>query len=188
MIISEELSSSCSVTTIHQIESREELIYGAKLLESAERYDDVRRMMKKIIELFDSELSTEERNMLWIAYKNVIGSKRLALKITTSTCDQLTNKMEFHQLKLAQLYQQHIEHEINDICHELFHLLDHYLIPTATRNEDRASMIFFYKMKGDYHRYLSESKKGDEFSHHSQLALEAYKKATYYEVGGNNSQ
>ncbi|KAG2394082.1 hypothetical protein C9374_003846 [Naegleria lovaniensis] len=180
-MISEEWSDhdwSFGSVTIRQEESREELIYEAKLLELAECYDDMRVIMKKIIEL-DSELSTEERNMFSIAYKNVMGSKRLSWRITNSICEKLTDKKEFHQLELAQLYQQNIENEIKEICHELFDLLDRYLIPSATRNdeEDGEAMIFYYKMKGDYHRYLAETKRGDEFSYHSQLALESYKKA-----------
>ena len=55
--------------------SREELVQKAKIAEQAERYDDMAESMKKVTELLgESELlSTDERNLLPVAYKNVVG-------------------------------------------------------------------------------------------------------------------
>merc|ERR1712000_84928 len=52
---------------------RDDIVTQAKLAEQAERYDDMAEYMKKVTEM-DSELSNEERNLLSVAYKNVVGA------------------------------------------------------------------------------------------------------------------
>ncbi|NEU34198.1 14-3-3 family protein, partial [bacterium LRH843] len=50
---------------------KEELVQRAKLAEQAERYDDMAGAMKAVTET-GVELSNEERNLLSVAYKNVV--------------------------------------------------------------------------------------------------------------------
>merc|ERR1712064_136601 len=54
---------------------KEELVQRAKLAEQAERYDDMASSMKSVTET-GIELSNEERNLLSVAYKNVVGARR----------------------------------------------------------------------------------------------------------------
>lgn len=64
---------------------REECVYMAKLAEQAERYDEMVEEMKKVAKLVhDQELSVEERNLLSVAYKNVIGARRASWRIISS--------------------------------------------------------------------------------------------------------
>ena len=60
--------------------NRDDLVYMAKVCEQTERYEDMLTYMKKILE-FKQELSTEERNLLSVAYKNSVGPKRTAWRI-----------------------------------------------------------------------------------------------------------
>jgi len=62
---------------------REDFVYGAKLSEQAERYDEMVDYMKKVAEL-RVELSVEERNLLSVAYKNVVGARRASWRIISS--------------------------------------------------------------------------------------------------------
>lgn len=64
-------------------ESREELVFIAQLNENAERYDDMIETMKKVIGLGE-ELNDKERNLLSVAYKNVIGPRRAAWRIVST--------------------------------------------------------------------------------------------------------
>jgi 14-3-3 protein epsilon len=57
--------------------NREENIYMAKLTEQTERFEDMIGFMKKVIQE-GKELSVEERNLLSVAYKNSVGSRRTA--------------------------------------------------------------------------------------------------------------
>mmetsp|Transcript_1257 Transcript_1257/g.782 ORF Transcript_1257/g.782 Transcript_1257/m.782 type:complete len:87 (-) Transcript_1257:8-268(-) len=63
--------------------SRSKNVYFAKLAEQAERYDEMADYMKAVGESPD-ELSVEERNLLSVAYKNAVGSRRAAWRIITS--------------------------------------------------------------------------------------------------------
>ncbi|CAM8946366.1 unnamed protein product [Rhodiola kirilowii] len=57
--------------------SREEYVYLAKLAEQAERYEEMVEYMERVSNSLDSdELTVEERNLLSVAYKNVIGARR----------------------------------------------------------------------------------------------------------------
>jgi 14-3-3 protein epsilon len=64
-------------------ELREDLIFSARLAEQAERYDEMAHAMKRVAEL-NIHLTVEERNLLSVAYKNVIGSRRASLRIISS--------------------------------------------------------------------------------------------------------
>lgn len=54
---------------------KSDLVQKAKLAEQAERYDDMAAAMKAVTEQ-NTELSNEERNLLSVAYKNVLNTKR----------------------------------------------------------------------------------------------------------------
>ena len=50
---------------------RAELVQKAKLAEEAERYDDMANAMKDVVKM-NQALTNEERNLLSVAYKNVV--------------------------------------------------------------------------------------------------------------------
>jgi len=58
-------------------------VYLAKLAEQAERFDEMVEAMKQVAHL-NVELTVEERNLLSVAYKNVIGARRAAWRIISS--------------------------------------------------------------------------------------------------------
>ena len=67
-----------------------------------------------------------------------------------------------------------VEKELQDICISILDLLDNHLIPAASTGE---SKVFYFKMKGDYHRYLAEFKTQEQREESAKHTLEAYKKA-----------
>eukprot|EP00414_Alexandrium_minutum_P009902 CAMPEP_0113842504 /NCGR_PEP_ID=MMETSP0328-20130328/12738_1 /TAXON_ID=39455 /ORGANISM="Alexandrium minutum" /LENGTH=63 /DNA_ID=CAMNT_0000811369 /DNA_START=89 /DNA_END=276 /DNA_ORIENTATION=+ /assembly_acc=CAM_ASM_000350 len=62
--------------------AREKEVYFAKLAEQAERYDEMAAHMENVGKI-NEELSVEERNLLSVAYKNAVGSRRAAWRIIT---------------------------------------------------------------------------------------------------------
>ncbi|MQI72038.1 hypothetical protein EI017_25085, partial [Escherichia coli] len=62
---------------------RETFVYIAKLAEQAERYEEMVESMKNVATL-DVELTVEERNLLSVGYKNVIGARRASWRILSS--------------------------------------------------------------------------------------------------------
>ena len=63
--------------------NREELIYMSRISEQTERFEDMLDYMKKVVQM-GSELNEEERNLLSVAYKNTVGSRRTAWRALTS--------------------------------------------------------------------------------------------------------
>ena len=61
-------------------------VYMAKLAEQAERYDEMVKFMDSVVKdvIPEQELTVEERNLLSVAYKNVIGARRASWRIISS--------------------------------------------------------------------------------------------------------
>ena len=147
----------------------------AKLAEEAQRYDDMVQYMKKVATM-DVETTAEERNLLSVAYKNVIGTRRTAWRIVNSLAAKEENKPNVNEERAGHIkeYQAKIERELKDISDEITTLLSEHLIPSS---KSGSSNVFYYKMKGDYHRYVAEFKTKEERKDAASAALEAYTSA-----------
>jgi len=155
-------------------DAREENVYMAKLAEQAERYDEMVEAMKKVACL-DVELTVEERNLLSVAYKNVIGARRASWRIISSIEQKEESKGNENHVARIKEYRTKVENELNNICIDILSVLDQHLIPTATTGE---SKVFYYKMKGDYHRYLAEFQNTNSRKEAAENSLIAYKNAS----------
>lgn len=93
-----------------------DLVQKAKLAEQAERYDDMAGAMKAVTE-GGVELSNEERNLLSVAYKNVVGARRSSWRVISSI-EQKTEGNEKKQ-QMAREYREKIETELQDICNDV---------------------------------------------------------------------
>ena len=153
--------------------SRDELIYMAKICEQTERFDDMLTYIKKVLEAGD-ELSVEDRNLLSVAYKNSVGTRRTAWRVISSI-ETKEEAKESKNLPLLREYKAKIEEELYGICEEIINLLDSKLIPSAKGNVK--SEVFYLKMKGDYYRYIAEFASGDKHKKAADNAFEAYSKA-----------
>ncbi|KUF89748.1 hypothetical protein AM588_10003348 [Phytophthora nicotianae] len=150
---------------------RDSLVFLAKLAEQAERYDEMVDHMKAVANNHNVELTVEERNLLSVAYKNVIGSRRASWRVISS----IENKGDSERSEHIKAYRQKIEGELVDICNDILTIIENNLIPNSSSEEGK---VFYYKMKGDYHRYLAEFQVDDERKESSDKALESYKQAS----------
>jgi 14-3-3 protein epsilon len=157
--------------------SRENYVYLAKLAEQAERYEEMTDHMKSVAAEPNVQLTIEERNLLSVAYKNVIGAKRASWRIVSSV--ESKEKGKPHEA-LVGTYRAKIEKELADICLDIVSVLDKSLIPgaEAATPPEGEPLVFYYKMKGDYFRYLAEFTTGDTREKYAASALEAYTKAS----------
>ena len=135
------------------------MIYKAKLAEQAERYDgmlklclkivnklfynftftDMVKEMTKVVEL-NNPLSVEDRNLLSVAYKNVIGARRASWRIISSIEQKNPGEM-------IEDYRKDVEKELTDTCQDVLKLLDKYLIPSEeSQTADVEAIVFYYKM------------------------------------------
>eukprot|EP01104_Vermistella_antarctica_P010106 TRINITY_DN266_c0_g1_i1.p1 TRINITY_DN266_c0_g1~~TRINITY_DN266_c0_g1_i1.p1 ORF type:complete len:285 (+),score=114.86 TRINITY_DN266_c0_g1_i1:46-855(+) len=154
--------------------AREENVYMAKLAEQSERYEEMVESMKSVANL-DVELTVEERNLLSVAYKNVIGARRASWRIISSIEQKEENKGNTNHVTRIGNYRKAVEEELAGICRDILSVLDDHLIPSSTSGE---SKVFYYKMKGDYHRYLAEFATADTRKDAAENSLIAYKSAS----------
>jgi len=152
---------------------REDKVYLAKLAEQAERYDEMVAAMKEVAAL-NCELSVEERNLLSVAYKNVIGARRAAFRIISSIEQKEHSKGNETNVSKVKEYSSKIEKELHEISHDVLNVLDKHLIPNAQSDE---ATVFYYKMKGDYYRYMAEFTIEAKRKEAGELSLGAYTKA-----------
>ncbi|KAF4662167.1 hypothetical protein FOZ61_002677 [Perkinsus olseni] len=155
-------------------DEREKNVYLSKLAEQAERYDEMASFMKAVAET-NAELSVEERNLLSVAYKNAVGSRRASWRIVSSVEQKEASKGNTSNAEIAKSYREKIEAELQGICDTILTLLEKSLIPHSQTDE---SKVFYYKMKGDYNRYIAEFNSGEGKSNASEAAHQAYKDAT----------
>jgi 14-3-3 protein epsilon len=122
-----------------------------------------------------NQLSLEERNILSVAYKNVVGSRRAAWRVLNSI-EQKEGKKDKSKDNVEKVkeYKSQIENELLSLCREILSLLSGHLIPQTTDSEAK---VFYYKMQGDYYRYISEFAKGAEKNDAGNQARQSYEQA-----------
>ncbi|KAL5175387.1 14-3-3-like protein C [Glycine soja] len=153
---------------------RENFVYTAKLAEQAERYEEMVEAMKNVAKL-NVELTVEERNLLSVGYKNVVGARRASWRILSSIEQKEEAKGNDVSVKRIKEYRQKVESELSNICSDIMTVIDEHLIPSSSAGEPS---VFFYKMKGDYYRYLAEFKSGDERKEAADHSMKAYQSAS----------
>lgn len=154
--------------------SREQLVYMAKLAEEAERYEDMVQNVKALAEL-NIQLNVEERNLLSVAYKNVVGARRASWRVLSSIESKEKEKGESDKVALISAYREKVEKELEKICNELLDVLENFLL-----KEDKTAegQVFYWKMAGDYWRYLAEFAAAEDRKGKAEKAKSKYEKAT----------
>ncbi|XP_042455681.1 14-3-3 protein 9-like [Zingiber officinale] len=155
-------------------QERENFVFVAKLAEQAERYDEMLDAMKKVANL-GVDLTVEERNLLSVGYKNVVGARRASWRILSSIEQKEEAKGNENHVRNIKEYRQKVESELFNICTDIIALLDEHLIPSASAGE---SSVFYHKMKADYYRYLAEFKAADDKKEAAEQSFKAYEAAT----------
>jgi len=132
-----------------------ELLNAAKIAEAAERFKDMCGFLNKLVTGKCSKneaLTEDERNLLSVAYKNVVGTKRQSWRMLTQG--------NFGDLpkELLDQYRSIIEKELEVTCNEVINLLEETTKVSKTVESDNSKedLVFYLKMTADYYRYLSE--------------------------------
>ena len=76
------------------------------------------QFMKEVTELMgtESELQSDERNLLSVAYKNVVGTRRSSWRVISSIEQKCTDDTK---KEMAASYRKKIEEELNTICNQV---------------------------------------------------------------------
>ena len=155
--------------------TREELIFLSKLYTKAELYKEVINFIKEFIKL-NPKIEKEECDIISTGFKNMISEKRSSW-FTLQSMERKEKKKKKNTIKEIKEIKNHIENEIRETCKELQDLVDKELLP---KNEEDEVLVFLYKLKADYFRYICEFAEGNELLDNLIKAEEFYKKA--YEI------
>lgn len=172
-------------------DKRKDLIFLARTAEAAERYDDMCLCMRKVVLRCGEKqeaMSIDERNLLSVAYKNVIGARRASWRTLNAECQDEKNH------GLIEKYKTQVESELKSICDDVLDLLEKTLIKdtviddikqakdadskaeTASKlDHEGEAQVFYLKMAGDYYRYLAEAVNSPD--NNEEKSADYYKKA-----------
>ena len=106
------------------------------------RYDDMAAAMKKVTEM-EKELSNEERNLLSVAYKNVVGARRSSWRVIHSIEQKTDGPGSEKKQEMARSYREKIETELKKICEEVLDLLNNHLISNVSYVYSAYSLLSF---------------------------------------------
>jgi len=147
-----------------------QLVELIRVAETAERYEDMCKFVKALVQnktAKGQDLDVEERNLLSVAYKNVVGSKRASWRTLSGGFDDADEA-------LIEKYKGIVENELENICKEVISLLVDNLLKTVSGKKDETE-VFYLKMSGDYYRYLAEFRQGNDT--YKEKSKEYYQKA-----------
>ena len=149
----------------------EEKIFLARVAEQAERFEDMVDFLEEVLVAKGGSVNPDERNLLSVAFKNLISSKRAACR-TIAAIEQNPKYSKFSSA-LAD-YKQKIEDQLTGDCERVVDMIQQKVLAKACDGEAKA---FFVKMVGDYYRYIAENAKGQKLEEVKQKALAAYDEA-----------
>jgi 14-3-3 protein epsilon len=145
----------------------------AQILDQTDRHQDMVDAMKKVVEL-NPELNGDERNLLSVAYKNIVGSRRNGLRMIGAIIEHEEGRGNATRVAQLNAYKNTILSELEKYCDELIGLVDTQLLPAAKDPEGR---VFYEKLKADYYRYVCESKPETEKTEPANKAKQCYENA-----------
>ena len=153
----------------------EKNIYLAMLAEQCNRFEEMVEFLEEMLKSRDKDLNGDERNLLSIAYKNSVSSRRTALRTIMAYETKEKKKDSSNFLPYIQEYRKKVEDELTKKCQNVIKAIDTQLLKKA---EDDEAKVFYIKMKGDYNRYIAEYAAGDLKTKVAEDALTAYNEAS----------
>lgn len=150
--------------------NREDLMKLVLYANEAKKFDWMCDLLKEVVSC-DPCLSIDERNLLSIAYKNVVGDLRNHWR---NYCNHLESASEGDHKDDIEMFKKIIENDLKTVSKQLIEMLEKQILKKIDQ-ENHEEHIFYLKMAGDYYRYLSETV--DEGKNES---IDYYKKA--YEI------
>jgi len=143
-----------------------------RVAETAERYEDMCRMVSQLVTMKSAkgeDLDVDERNLLSVAFKNVVGAKRASWRTLAGGFDDVDED-------LLVKYRGIVEEELSSTIDQVLKLLTDHLCPVVKGHGDETE-VFYLKMCGDYYRYLAEFKMEEEAKGIKENAEKFYKNA-----------
>ena len=124
--------------------SCDELLTLSRMTAASERYEDMCLFTTALVKQRKSSggvISIEERNLLAVAFKNVIGNKRISLRTLCAEMEDTENEEERETMGE---YRRILEEELTTDCLGILQLVEDHLMDQM-EDEDDESKIFYFK-------------------------------------------
>ena len=131
-------------------------IFQALLAEKCHRYKDMVSILEEYAEKKETELNNEERNLLAQAYKNKLEIYRKVLKQLKLKESDEKNKETDNLLNYLE-YKEAYENKMIEKIKEMIDFINQLLQKT----EEKEGILLYYKLIGDFNRYIAEFAEGD---------------------------
>lgn len=143
--------------------NREELLVQANLANVTKRHMDCLGYVESLCVPQGPDFTLEERRIYAIAYKNVFNGyrkslKKLLSKAELSLADRNSN---INKKKTYANFVFNKVEEFSDMVEEAIFLIEKVCLPNCHRTHNSENIVFFYKCKGDFLRYLLHFKTGE---------------------------
>ena len=158
----------------------EEKIFLARVAEQAERFEDMVKFLEDVLKEKGGSVNPDERNLLSVAFKNLISSKRAACR-TISAIEQNPKYAKFNGALIE--YKTQIETQLAADCQKIIDMINNRVLNGQCADEAKA---FFVKMVGDYYRYIAENAKDAKLEEVKTAAKAAYEQANEIDLAPCN--
>ncbi len=141
------------------------------LAEQCNRFEDMMNFLDIMVKNKTEGLTSDERNLLSIAYKNTISLRRTAIRTLLAYEAKERKKEDSAYLAYIVEYKKRIEKELEELCEKIIRNIDESLLSRATDDE---SKVFYHKMKADYYRYIAENIEAERKKSFADKSLASY--------------
>merc|ERR1712156_180945 len=172
--------NSRNFTNLQMADNIEEKIFLARVAEQAKRFEDMVNFLDEVLAAKGGSVNPDERNLLSVAFKNLISSKRAACR-TISAIEQNPKYTKFNSALLD--YKTKIETQLMADCQKVIDMINSRVLGGDCSDEAKA---FFVKMVGDYYRYIAENAKDAKLEEVKQKAKAAYEEANAIDLAACN--
>ena len=155
-------------------EKYEKQVYLAMLAEQCNRFEDMMNFLDEMVRNKTDPLSSDERNLLSIAYKNTITLRRTAIRTLSAYEAKERKKEDSAYLAYIVEYKKRVEDELEKLCEKIIGSIDQFLLP---KSSDAESSVFYHKMKADYYRYVAENIEESRKKSFADQSLNSYNEA-----------
>jgi len=136
--------------------------------------------LEEVLASKGGEVNADERNLLSVAFKNLISSKRAACR-TISAIESNPKYSKFNGALMQ--YKGQIEEQLRADCQKIIDMISNRVLSGSCSDEAKA---FFVKMVGDYYRYIAENAKDGLLEEVKQKAKAAYEQANSIDLPACN--
>ena len=158
----------------------ESKIFLARVAEQAERFEDMVDFLEQVLAEKGGSVNPDERNLLSVAFKNLISSKRAACR-TIAAIEQNPKYSKYNEALLG--YKSKIEAQLITDCEKVIKIINDRVLNAECEPESKA---FFVKMVGDYYRYVAENAKDAQLEDVKNKAKAAYETANAIDLPACN--